>query len=66
MREPQNLGAIFHPLGIAMMAREYTATKHLGNIVGFPSVYIPRFVTWGNIGKILVIVDLLLVNWYCE
>jgi hypothetical protein len=27
-------------------------------------VYIPRFVTWGEVGQILILLDLLIVNWY--
>jgi hypothetical protein len=45
-----------------MMTRGRTATEDLSNIVRFPTVHIPRFVTWGNIEEIFFGVDLSIVN----
>jgi hypothetical protein len=62
VREPQDLRTVLHPLGIAMVTREHAATEYLSNIVRLAPVYIPRFVTWGDIGETLSFLDLLFLN----
>ena len=64
MGEAENLRAILDSRGIALMSPVRTTAVDLGNIIGFSSMHIPRFVTWGGIREILGFLDLFTVNWY--
>jgi hypothetical protein len=64
--EPQDLGTILHALGIPMVTREHTTTEYLGDIIGLPTVLIPRLVTWRDIGEIFGFLDPLFLNGYSK
>jgi hypothetical protein len=60
--ETDDLTALLDPCGIALVLTGPTGVCFL-YLIGFRSVHIPRFVTWGHIRKILPFVDLFLDPW---
>ena len=66
MGEAQYLRAVLNSGRIALMSSVRTTAVDLGNIIGFTPVHIPRLVTWGDVGEILGLLDLLIVNRYSE
>jgi hypothetical protein len=46
-----------------MMPAYRTATIDFGDIIRFPTMHIPRFVTWRDIRKSFPFIDLLMVDW---
>jgi hypothetical protein len=66
MREAEHLRAVLDARGVALMSPVRITPVNLGDIIGFATVHIPRFVTWGGVGEILGFLDLPVLNGYSK